>query len=371
MLLADQGADVIKVEPTGSGDFVRRFAPHRHGMPAIFVSTNRNKRSLALNLKDARGMRLLLRLLRGADVFVQNFRPGVAERMGLGHTALHATFPDLVYVSISGFGERGPYANQRVFDPIIQALSGLADIQADADSGRPRLVRTIVPDKLTGLTAAQAITAALLARQRTGKGQHVRLAMLDAMVAFLWPEGMAQHTFLDAPDPGARDERSRDLIFETADGYITVAVVSDDDWRGLARALEHPEWLNDSRFATPAGRERHADDRLQMTAEVLRLRPSGEWLSSLQAQAVPCAPVLRRDDVIVDPQIAANEMIVNSEHPHLGRLRQARPAARFARTPTEIRRPAPLLGEHSDEVLGEIGIDAAALADLRAAGVIG
>ncbi|NJN52470.1 MAG: CoA transferase, partial [Gammaproteobacteria bacterium] len=188
-LLADQGADVIKIEPPG-GDLVRNLGPSRGGLTATFVSSNRSKRSLALDLKSEAGVGVLERLIPTADVFVQNFRPGAIDRMGFGEARVRALRGDIIYVSISGFGETGPYAHKRVYDPVIQALSGLTAIQADRDTGRPRMVRTIIPDKTTAVTAAQAMTAALFARERHGKGQHVRLAMLDAMVAYLWPEGM-------------------------------------------------------------------------------------------------------------------------------------------------------------------------------------
>jgi len=369
MLLGDQGADVIKIEPPGGGDFVRSYGGRRAGLPPMFATTNRNKRSIVINLKEPRGLHLLQRLVETGDVFVQNFRPGVAERMGIGDAALRAVRPNLVYVSISGFGESGPYAEQPVYDPIIQALSGLASIQSD-ETGRPRLVRTIVPDKLTALTAAQAITAALLARERTGVGQHVRLAMLDAMVAFLWPEGMARYTWIDADDDGTRPARARDLIFQTTDGFITCSAMSDADWHALTQALEHPEWRDDPRFGSVARRERFADERLEMTAAVLRTRSSAEWLQRLRAHRVPCAPVLSREDLLSDPQIAANELIVESNHPHAGRMRQTRPAARFARTPATLRRPAPLLGEHTNEILAELGCDGAEVAELRAAKVV-
>jgi len=369
MMLADQGADVIKVEPPSTGDLTRALGGGSRGMAPTFATINRNKRSVALNLKDRRGIELLERLVAGADLFVQNFRPGVADRMGIGEAALRRIKPNLVYVSISGFGESGPYVHKRVYDPVIQALSGLASIQGDPVTGRPRMIRLIVPDKVTALTAAQAMTAALLARERTGEGQHVRLAMLDAVIAFLWPEGMARHTFIGSAPVVVRPD-ARDLVFETADGYLTVGAVSDAEWAGLTHALGHPEWLDDPRFQTPAGRVKHADARLELTAEVLKTRTSAEWLARLEAEDVPCAPVLSREEVIADAQVAANELIVESDHPQAGRMRQPRPAARFERTPAEIRSPAPLLGEHTDAVLTELGISPEQLAALRAAGVV-
>ena len=369
MMLADQGADVIKVEPPSTGDLTRALGGGSRGMAPTFATINRNKRSVALNLKDRRGIELLERLVAGADLFVQNFRPGVADRMGIGEAALRRIKPNLVYVSISGFGESGPYVHKRVYDPVIQALSGLASIQGDPVTGRPRMIRLIVPDKVTALTAAQAMTAALLARERTGEGQHVRLAMLDAVIAFLWPEGMARHTFIGSAPVVVRPD-ARDLVFETADGYLTVGAVSDAEWAGLTRALGHPEWLDDPRFQTPAGRVKYADARLELTAEVLKTRTSAEWLARLEAEDVPCAPVLSREEVIADAQVAANELIVESDHPQAGRMRQPRPAARFERTPAEIRSPAPLLGEHTDAVLTELGISPEQLAALHAAGVV-
>ncbi len=371
MMLGDQGADVIKVEPPGTGDLTRALGGKSRGVSPFFSTLNRNKRSVVLNLKDEKGVELLKQLVAGADVFVQNFRPGAAERMGIGEQVLRRVKPDLIYVSISGFGEKGPYVHKRVYDPVIQALSGLTDIQADPETRRPRMMRLIIPDKVTALTAAQAMTAALLARERTGKGQHVRLAMLDAVVSFLWHEGMAQYTFM-GPDIGvARPPDTRDLIFETTDGYITAAAVSDKEWQGLVRALDRPEWLEDKRFSTPAGRVKYADVRLEMTAEVLKDRSSTEWLERLDAEQVPCAPVNRKADVLTDPQVLANNLIVESEHPHAGKMRQARPAARFDGTPSELlRQPAPLLGEQTDAILAELGVSAQKLAELHAAGTI-
>jgi crotonobetainyl-CoA:carnitine CoA-transferase CaiB-like acyl-CoA transferase len=369
MILGDQGADVIKVEPPGTGDLTRARGGSKRGLSAAFAIINRNKRSIALDLKDHRGLAVLKHLVGGADVFVQNFRPGRAERMGIGEPELRRLKPDLIYVSISGFGEKGPYVEKRVYDPVIQALSGLADIQADYKTGRPQMIRLIIPDKVTALTAAQAITAALLARERTGDGQHVRLAMLDAVIAFLWPEGMASHTFISSSPQPSRSN-SRDLIFETADGFITAGANSNAEWRGLATALGHPEWIDDQRFSTVAARIRNAAERLDLTAEVLATKTSAEWLSKLEANDVPSAPVLSREQVLRDPQVAANDLIVESDHPHAGRMRQPRPAARFEGTPAGLHRPAPLLGEHTDEVLRELGISDKAASDLRTAGVV-
>jgi crotonobetainyl-CoA:carnitine CoA-transferase CaiB-like acyl-CoA transferase len=321
-------------------------------------------------LKERRGVDLLHQLVAGADVFVQNFRPGTADRMGIGEAELRRAKPDLIYVSISGFGDSGPYAHKRVYDPVIQALSGLAAIQGDQVSGRPRMLRLIVPDKVTALTVAQAMTAALLARERSGVGQHLRLAMLDAVIAFLWPEGMARHTFIGEDVGVSRPREVRDLVFGTSDGFITAGTVSNAEWRGFAMAAKHPEWLEDKRFATPAGRVKHADARLELMGSVLRTGTSAEWLERLDAEQVPCAPILTREEVITNEQVVANELIVESDHPHAGRMRQPRPAARFEATPAQIRSPAPLLGEHTDELLGQLGLSSEEILGLRGDGVV-
>jgi crotonobetainyl-CoA:carnitine CoA-transferase CaiB-like acyl-CoA transferase len=232
-------------------------------------------------------------------------------------------------------------------------------------------LRTILPDKLTAITASQAITAALLARERTGEGQHVRLSMLEAVVAFLWPSDMSGQTFAGDEPPEQEAASTIDLIYETADGYITAAVVTDRQWQGLTRALETPEWLEDERFKTPALRAQNIDARLQMTQDVLIGRTSAEWLERLNKADVPCGPVLTRNQMIRHPHIAALELLEEYDHPRAGRLRQARNAARFAGTPASIRRPAPVLGQHTDEVLTEIGYAASEIAELRAAGATG
>ncbi|MDP6475219.1 MAG: CoA transferase [Alphaproteobacteria bacterium] len=370
MILADQGADVIKVEAPGRGDHVRRGVHRSGGLAANFLNNNRNKRSIAVNLKHPEGRDILLRLAANADVFVQNFRPGVVERLGVGEADIRAVRPDIVYVSLSGFGENGPYAAKPTYDPIIQAASGLASVQGGSDDNPPRLVRTILPDKVTAVTAAQAITAALLARQRGGAAQHVRLSMLDAVVAFLWSTDMGGQTFVDRPVSAQRAASFIDLIYTTLDGHISVAVMSNREWHALAAAFERPGWLEDARFATPALRDKNIDARLTMTQEMLKTRTSADWLARLEAAGVPCAPVLTRNQLIEHEQIAASEILVESEHPQAGRLRQARPAARFDVTPPGIRHGAPLLGQHSDEILSEIGIGRDRIAALRADGVI-
>jgi crotonobetainyl-CoA:carnitine CoA-transferase CaiB-like acyl-CoA transferase len=373
MMLAEQGADVVKVEPPGQGDLVRAIGRARSGITPLFATSNRSKRSIVIDLKQAAGVDLLKRLVSTADVFVQNFRPGTADRMGIGESALRVVAPELIYVSISGFGEKGPCAQQRVYDPIIQARSGLAAMQRDRETGRPRLVRTILADKLTALTAAQAMTAALLARERTGEGQHVRLAMLDAMISFLWPQGMMQYTFVRDGDELGRQSRNPqipELLFETSDGFITAGTVSDREWEGFARAAQRLELIDDARFATSTARIQNWDERLDVMGEVLRTDTTAHWLERLGVEQVPCAPILECHELLTDAQVAANELIEEVDHPQVGRIRHTRPAARFDRTAARIRGFAPTLGQHTDEVLAEIGLQESELAALRATGTI-
>ena len=285
-MLADQGADVIKVESL-AGDIVRLMGPGVDGLASAFLSANRGKRSLAVDLKSEAGREIVRRLCKTVDVFVQNFRPGAIERMGFGYDVVSTIKPDIIYVSISGFGERGPYSHKRVYDPVIQALSGLADIQGDAEEGRPRMVRTVIPDKTTALTAAQAVCAALFARERTGKGQHIRLAMLDVMVAYLWPEGMNGLTRVGAETNVRTGQLSQDLIFKTTDGYITTGAVSDSEWEGMCRALERPEWRENERFNSAGARVKYAKERIAAMAEVLTTRSSVEWLKRLDENLCP------------------------------------------------------------------------------------
>ena len=375
-MLGDQGADVIKVEHPHGGDHTRAGANRRGGLSASFLNNNRNKRSVVLDLKTGAGRGALLRLAAGSDVFVQNFRPGVADRMGIGEAAIRAVSPAVIYVSISGFGEDGPFAAKPVYDPLVQAMSGLATVQAGSDDARPRLVRTILPDKLTGIVAAQAITAALFARTRTGpdqpvQGQHVRLSMLDAVIAFLWSSDMGSQTFVGDDRPQQEAASFVDLIYETADRPISVAVQSDREWAALAGVLDRPDWLGDPRFRTPELRQRHIDERLLLTQEVLRTRPAAHWLDALTDAGVPCAPVLTRTETLSDPQVAACGIVSEFDHPAAGRIRQARPAARFSATPQSIRAGAPLPGAHPEAALREAGLTQGEVDALAAAGVLG
>jgi len=372
MFLADQGADVIKIEPL-SGDITRRSRQSISAsgeFSALFVSTNRGKRSLALDLKRPEAAEITRKLITSSDVLVQNFRPGTMERLGFGEPALRELNPRLIYVSISGVGESGPYAKKRVYDPIIQALSGFADLQAEPKTRRPQMIRTIVADKTTAIFAAQAVTAGLFARERTGEGQHVRLAMLDTMIAYVWPEAMTQYTVVGREATTADPTARPDLVFETADGYITVGTISDSEWQGFCAAAGRSSLAEDPRFSTPGGRAENAAERILLMAEIMKERPTAQWLERLDANDVPSAPVLRRNDVIANEQVVARELIVELDHPDIGLVRQPKPAARFDRTPAQIQGPAPRIGEHTAAILAEIGLEAAEIERLAAEQIV-
>ena len=367
MWLADQGANVIKVEPF-HGDIVRAMGGG-DGITPSFLSANRGKKGIAVDLKTPQGLALVMRLAAEADVLVQNFRPGAIERMGLGYDTVTEVNPNIVYCSISGFGETGPYAHKRVYDPVIQSLSGLADIQRDRETGRPKMIRTVIPDKTTGLTAAQAITAALLSRERTGKGQHVKVAMIDAMISLTWAEGMAGYTIIGNEDK-VPPQLAPDLIFETSDGYITAGAISNAEWQGMCKALNKEEWLADERFNTPAGRVKNNAQRLNLTAEVIATKPTAHWLKVMDENSVPSAPVLSRKELLQHKQIIANKLIEEMHQPGLGAVRQPRPAARFSETPAVISGPAPLLGEHTREVLSNLGLSDTDIDELYAQNIV-
>lgn len=356
MTLGDQGADIIKVEQPNGGDFSRHVATRRSGMSASFLNNNRNKRSVTIDLKTDDGLKAVQTMTAKSDVFIQNFRPGVAERLGLGFDALSALNPKLIYVSIAGFGHKGPLAQNPVYDPLIQAISALTSVQAGSDEDRPRLVRTILPDKLTGIQTSQAIAAALFARERNGQGQHIQISMLDVLIAFLWSSDMNGHTFVG--DELEREEAQSyiDLIYEVSDSFISIAVMQDKQWQGFATAVERADLLDDPRFATPELREVNRDARLEAIQDAVKEFAISDLIMRLDAENVPNAPVLTRTQMRQHPQVAANNIIVETAHPIAGLLRQARHPATFSSTPTSIRRPAPTLGEHSDEVLAEFGI---------------
>ena len=371
MILGDQGAEVLKIENPDGGDYVRKGANRQGGFAASFLNNNRNKKSIAINLKSEQGKSVLYKLIKGADVFVQNFRPGVIERMGFGEDAVREIEPNIIYVSIAGFGFEGPFANRPVYDPLIQAMSGLTTVQAGSDEERPRLVRTIVPDKTTAITASQAVTAALFARERSGEGQHIKLSMLASVVSFLWGSDMGSQTFAGHELPQQSAASFRDLVYETKAGYLSVAVMSDKEWHNLVKALDKPHWLDDERFKTPALRDKHINDRLAVIQEALLEKTADEWISLLEKHGVPCAKVLTRNEMIVHPQVAANNVVTEYEHPTAGRLRQSNPAANFSLTPSSIRYGAPQLGEHTVEEIAKLDYSTTEIDQMISDGILG
>jgi crotonobetainyl-CoA:carnitine CoA-transferase CaiB-like acyl-CoA transferase len=356
MFLADQGADVLKIEPIG-GDITRRSRAtiDKAGeFSALFISTNRGKRSLSVDVKSGAGRDILARLVAQADVLVQNFRPGTMERLGLGADELRKRHPRLIYVSISGVGDDGPYVRKRVYDPIIQGLSGFADIQSEPATNRPRMIRTIVCDKTTAIVTAQAVASALYAREKTGNGDHIHVAMLDAMISYLWPEGMMQYTVVGheakVTDPNDRP----DLVFKTLDGYLTCGTISDSEWQGFCKAAGDPQLAQDERFATPTARSLNATARINKMQEYIGEHSTAEWLERLDAADVPCAPILRRSEIVNNEQVVARGIITEFEQPGVGRVRQPKPAAQFATNRSAIAGAAPRIGEHTREVLREL-----------------
>jgi crotonobetainyl-CoA:carnitine CoA-transferase CaiB-like acyl-CoA transferase len=374
MLLSDQGAEVIKIEPTaGLGDLTRAPAFQKNGLSALYLNNNRGKRSLAVDLTTNEGRQIVLDLCERADVVVQNFRPGAVERLGVGYSDVAAINPDVIYVSISGFGPDGPHADRPVFDPVIQARCGMVARQLNPDIPFPDLVRNLVADKSTALTVAQAVTAALLARERGQGGQHVQISMIDACMYFFWPDGMMDHTLMDADaSPGILLSEIYRLT-ETADGTIVYFAGNDKQRAAVFAALGHPEWGDDERFASTAALTASPENfaRLgEMMADAFRQLDTQTILARLVEHDVPAGPILTPEDVLADPQIAHNGTLIEWQHPRAGRIRQPHPAARFSATPAQARTFAALRGEHNDEILHELGRTTADIAGLRESGVI-
>jgi crotonobetainyl-CoA:carnitine CoA-transferase CaiB-like acyl-CoA transferase len=368
MMLADQGADVIKVESPGIGDFMRYLGSAKGGMTGIFVNNNRGKRSLVVDLKSEQGVAVLKKLAETADVVIQNFRPGAVERLGIGYEDLKKVNPQLIYVSISGYGPDGPDSGHRVYDNVIQAASGLASVQTDPRNGEPSLFRTLLCDKVTSLTAAQAISSALYARAAgNAEGQHIVLAMLDAAVSFMWPDSGMDAVLLDDDANRTPTIGQNYGITRLKDGFAAIAVVSDSEFRGLCHAYGRPELADDDRFATMAGRTLNASELVPLMTELSAQQSAEDFVKRAQSFDVPAASVVTLADLPQQPQIMNNEVFLEREHPVAGRIREPRPAARFSSTPAQAGGLAPTAVQHSDEVVAEVGLDAAAL---RAAGVI-
>ena len=369
MMLADQGAEVIKVEPT-TGEQMRHIGPTVNKVTAAFFSCNRGKRSIAVDLKSDDGKKILFDLVKSADVLLQNFRPGAMDRMGFGEPVMRELNKKLIYVSINGFGEEGPYAHKRVYDPVIQALSCATDIQADRTTGRPQMFRIIIADKVTAITAAQAISTALYAREKTGEGQHIRLSMLDAMLSLFWPEAMAGLTYADQEFDVRKYQGAMDLIYETQDRFITAGAISDKEWQGMCRALNREDLIEHPNFKTAQGRFTHNSERKEITAEEIKKWSSEEILARFDQEGVPCAPIIDRSELLAHEQVVANGSVDRLYFDEFGEVRQARHPARFDKTPARVSRPAPRLGEHGREILEALGYDNEAIESLISAGTV-
>ncbi len=369
MMLADQGAEVIKVEPT-TGEQMRHIGPTVNKVTAAFFSCNRGKRSIAVDLKSEDGKKILFDLVKSADVLLQNFRPGAMDRMGFGEPVMRELNKQLIYVSINGFGEEGPYAHKRVYDPVIQALSCATDIQADRATGRPQMFRVIIADKVTAITAAQAISTALYAREKTGEGQHIRLSMLDAMLSLFWPEGMAGLTYADQEFDVRKYQGAMDLIYETQDRFITAGAVSDKEWQGMCRALNREDLIEHPNFKTAQGRFTHNSERKEITAEEIKKWSSEEILARFDQEGVPCAPIIDRSELLAHEQVVSNGSVDRLHFDDFGEVRQARHPARFDKTPARVSRPAPRLGEHGREILEALGYANEAIESLISAGTV-
>ena len=368
MMLGDQGADVIKVESPGLGDFMRYLGSAKGGMTGIFVNNNRGKRSLVVDLKSEQGVAVLKKLAETADVVIQNFRPGAVERLGIGYEDLKKVNPQLIYVSISGYGPDGPDSGHRVYDNVIQAASGLASVQTDPRNGEPSLFRTLLCDKVTSLTAAQAISSALYASAAgNAEGQHIVLAMLDAAVSFMWPDSGMDAVLLDDDANRTPTIGQNYGITRLKDGFAAIAVVSDSEFRGLCHAYGRPELADDERFASMAGRTLNASELVPLMTELSAQQSAQDFVQRAQSFDVPAASVVALADLPHQPQIMNNKVFLEREHPVAGRIREPRPAARFSSTPAQAGGLAPTAGQHSDEIVTEVGLDAAAL---RTAGVI-
>jgi len=371
MMLADLGARVIKVETPDRGDDTRGWGPPFYeGESAYFLSINRNKQSLTLNLKDSRGRDLLLRLARRADVLVENFRPGAMDRLGLGYAALHDQVPRLVYCSISGFGQTGPFRERAAYDLIVQGMGGIMGITGEPD-GAPMRVGVAIADICAGMFAAYGILAALRVRDRTGAGQWIDAAMLDGQVA--WMTYMAANYFATGEDPPRVGSAHLNLVpyqpFQTRDGFVNVAVGSEGLWQKFCEAVEL-RIAADPRFATNADRVRNRGALLAVLVPVFGRRTTTEWVDRLLAAGVPAGPIYSMREVMEDPQVRHREMVIELEHPRAGRIRVNGVPVKLSDTPGAVTSPPPMLGEHSEAVLRELGCAAEEIAALRREGVI-
>jgi CoA:oxalate CoA-transferase len=371
MILGDLGAEVIKVEEPPNGDEARQVGPFVGGMSAYFMSLNRGKKSLTLNLKQPGGRELLVELAKRADILLENFRPGTMAKLGLAYETLSAIHPRLIYASLSGFGQTGPYLSRRAFDIIVQGMGGIMSITGEP--GRPPVrVGSAIGDLGAGLFTAIGILGALQARERTGTGQQVDVAMLDCQIALLEYAIIRYTTTGEVPGPlGTRHPWIVPFeAFEAKDGYIVVGV-GTKHWRRFCDALGLPHLVQDPRFVTNTKRREHYDLLRPILAEVFGTRTVSEWLLVMEAAGIPCGPINTVDQVVADPQVQAREMIVEVAHKGVGTVRMAGCPVKFSETPSGIQGPAPALGEHTDQVLRQLlGYSRNQIESLREKGIV-
>ncbi len=373
LMLADMGADVIKVERVPGGDDSRRFLPPDiDGESAAFMMVNRNKRGIAVDLKQHDGKQVLRRLLATADVVIENYRRGAMERLGLGYEALKADNPGLIYCEVSGFGRTGPYADRGGFDLIAQGMSGLMSITGEGGGRPPVKVGAPVTDITAGILAAMGVLAAYIERRRTGEGQRVDTSLFEAGITqTYWQSAIALAT---GDDPGALGSahplNAPYQAFRTADGWITIGAANQGNWLKLVEALEAPVLAEDARFADNAARMANLPALVEALNGYFAARTTEQWLARLEAAGVPAGPILGIADMHRDAQALARDMVVEVPHSRLGTVRTIGAPVKFSRTPATLRRGAPVLGEHTSEVLAEYGYAKADIEALVAAGTV-
>ena len=372
MLLADMGADVIKVEKLPGGDDTRSYSePSIAGESAAFMILNRNKRGMAVNLKTPGGLEVVKKLIANADVVTENYRKGTLEKLGLGYDVLKEINPRLIYCAISGYGRTGPYADKGGFDLIAQGFAGLMSITGEP--GRPPAKSgTSVADINAGIFAALGIVSALVARGRTGKGQVVETSLMEAAVQqTFWQAAIFFATGVNSgPSGSAHILTAPYQAFPTADGWINIGGANQSNWERIGKVIGRPELAGDPRFRTNSDRMRNLDALTPIIGDALKARTSAEWIRDFEEAGVPVGPVNRIGDMLADPQVAAREMVVEVEHPKAGKTKALGHPIKFSDTPGKIERPAPLLGEHTREVLAELGYSGADVERLVAEGAV-